>query len=211
MNTLKDTTIEQFIVALASKSPVPGGGGAAALAGAVGTALGNMVGSLTLGKKKYADVEADIIRLKNKADALQGELLDLAAKDAEMFEPVRRAYALPANTDAEKAAKARVIEACLREATGVPLEIMRKCALAIELHEEFAVKGSAIAISDVGVGVACCLAALRGAALNVYINTKAMADRESAGKINRCADSLLIGYEKRAEKVYTDVKARLKG
>ena len=96
-------TCEEFVEVLASKAPVPGGGGASALVGAIGTALGNMVGSLTLGKKKYADVQDDIIALKAKADALQAELLGLVQKDAEMFEPLSKAYGLPKETEEEKA------------------------------------------------------------------------------------------------------------
>jgi formiminotetrahydrofolate cyclodeaminase len=170
-----------------------------------------MVGSLTAGKKKYVAVEADIARLQSAADALQAELLDLAAKDAEVFEPLSRAYGLPSGSDAEKAHKSRVMEAALQAAAGVPLEIMRKCADAIRLHEEVAEKGSALAISDAGVGVVCCLAALRGASLNVYINTKAMADRAVADVINTKADALLSEYAPRASRVYECVEARLKG
>lgn len=103
-----------------------GGGGASALVGAIGTALGNMVGSLTLGKKKYADVQDDIIALKAKADALQAELLGLVQKDAEMFEPLSKAYGLPKETEEEKAEKARVMEAALKDACSVPVEIMEK-------------------------------------------------------------------------------------
>jgi formiminotetrahydrofolate cyclodeaminase len=203
-------TCEQFVTALASKSPVPGGGGAAAIVGAVGTALGNMVGSLTAGKKKYAAVEADILRLQAKADALQDELLDLAAKDAAAFESLFHAYGLPAGTDAEKAHKTEVLEGALKDAASVPLEIMRKCGEAIRLHEEFSEIGSAGAISDVGVGVACVLAALKGASLNVFINTKAMTDRIFAFKINQQADALLFEYVKLAENIYNCVEARLK-
>ena len=161
-------TCEEFVEVLASKAPVPGGGGASALVGAIGTALGNMVGSLTLGKKKYADVQDDIIALKAKADALQAELLGLVQKDAEMFEPLSKAYGLPKETEEEKAEKARVMEAALKDACSVPAEIMEKICEAIELHQEFAAKGTAIAISDVGVGVACCRAALLGASLHQY-------------------------------------------
>ena len=144
---------EAFIDVLASKEPVPGGGGAAALVAAIGVALGNMVGSLTLGKKKYADVQEDIIMLKEKADKLQVELLALVAKDAECFEPLARAYGLPAGTEAEKAHKVIVMEKALEAACLVPAEIVDKCCEAIELHREFAAKGTAIAISDVGCGL----------------------------------------------------------
>ncbi|NLB29068.1 MAG: cyclodeaminase/cyclohydrolase family protein, partial [Clostridiales bacterium] len=133
----------EFVSVLSSKAAVPGGGGASALVGAVGMALGTMVGSLTVGKKKYAGVEADIIALMEKATALQNELLRLVDADAEAFEPLSRAYGIPKDDpDREK-----VMEDALRTATAVPMDIMRACTRAIDLHVEFAAKGSALAIS----------------------------------------------------------------
>ncbi|MDR2468584.1 MAG: cyclodeaminase/cyclohydrolase family protein [Spirochaetaceae bacterium] len=203
-------TLPDFVQVLSSKAAVPGGGGAAALVGAVGTALGNMVGSLTTGKKKYADVEADILKLQNEATRLQNELLNLIDKDAEDFEPLSKAYGLPAVTDAEKAEKAKIMEKCLRDACATPFEIMKKCAEAIKLCEEFAAKGSKLAVSDAGVGVIFCKAALQGASLNVYINTKAMTDRAYADNKNRETDALLNEYEACADRVFSSVKDQLK-
>lgn len=196
------------MAALAGAAPVPGGGGASALAGALGMALGNMVGSLTLGKKKYADVQVDIIKLKARADGLQRELLDLVRRDAEAFEPLARAYGLPKDSEAEKAEKAKVMEAALRAAAAVPLEIMEKCGEAICLLEAFGEKGTAIAISDVGVGAALCGAALEGAALNVFINTKAMADAAFAEEMNRRAQALLARYRPMAAEIHARVAMR---
>lgn len=104
-----ERSCNDFVAILASKEPVPGGGGAAAYVGAIGMALGNMVGSLTLGKKKYADVQDDIIRLQKSADELQDDLLALVQKDAEVFEPLSKAYGMPKDTDEQKAEKARVM------------------------------------------------------------------------------------------------------
>ena len=150
----------EFVEVLASKAPVPGGGGASALVGAIGTALGNMVGSLTVGKKKYAEVEDEMWELKKKCDELQKDFLRLIERDAEVFEPLSKAYGMPRSTEEEKAEKARVMEIVLKDACSVPMEIMEKCCEAI---------------SDAGVGAAFCKAALKGASLNVYINTKSMA------------------------------------
>lgn len=201
---------EEFVTKLASKDPVPGGGGASALVGAVGTALGNMVGSLTVGKKKYADVQEDILALKAKADALQQELFLLAAKDAEVFEPLSKAYGLPKDTPEEQAHKAEVMEKALKECSAVPLSIMEKCCEAIELQREFAAKGTVIAVSDAGCGVILCKAALQAAALNVFINTKSMADRAFASEIDRRADAMLETYCGLADGVYQSVAARLR-
>ena len=117
----------EFVEVLASKAPVPGGGGASALVGAVGTALGNMVGSLTVGKKKYAEVEEEMWELKKKCDELQKDFLRLIERDAEVFEPLSKAYGMPRATEEEKAEKARVMEIVLKDACSVPMEIMEKC------------------------------------------------------------------------------------
>ena len=199
---------EEFVNVLASKEPVPGGGGASSLVGAIGMALGNMVGSLTLGKKKYADVQDDIIALKAKSDALQADFFALMRRDAEVFEPLSRAYGMPKETEAEKAEKEKVMAAALKECCAVPLEIMRKCCEAIDLHDEFAKKGTAIAISDVGCGVICCKAALQAASLNVFINTKSMTDRKLAEENNRLANEMLEKYTARADKIFAGVAAR---
>lgn len=203
-------TCEDFVDILATKAPVPGGGGASALVGAIGTALGNMVGSLTVGKKKYADVEADIIALKEKADALQKDFLHLVEEDARVFEPLSKAYGMPKDTEEEKAEKARVMEIVLKDACSVPMEIMRKCCEAIDIIEEFAAKGSVIALSDAGVGAAFCKAALLGASLNVFINTKSMTNREYAESLNKEAEEMMAVYGTKADAVFEGVAGRLK-
>ena len=205
-----EKNIDKLLEALASSAPTPGGGGAAALCGALGIALGNMVGSLTLGKKKYADVEADIIALKEKATALQADFLRLVDADAEAFEPLSKAYGMPKETEEQKAEKARVMAIVLKDACAVPMEIMEKCCEAIEVIVEFAAKGSKLAISDAGVGAAFCKAALKGASLNVYINTKSMADREYAEELNKKADAMLEKYTKIADETFDSVLSRLK-
>ena len=205
-----DKSCAEFISLLAGKDPVPGGGGTAALVGAIGMALGHMVGSLTVGKKKYADVEADVIALMGEAAKLQVELLTLVDRDAEVFEPLSKAYGLPRETEEEKAHKQMVMEAALKDACAVPMDIMRACCKAIELHQEFAAKGSAIAISDVGCGVICCKAALRAASLNVFINTASMKERDYAENINIEANELLEKYNALAEEIYTSVADRFK-
>ena len=196
---------EEFVEILASKEAVPGGGGASALAGAIGTALGNMVGSLTVGKKKYADVEDEIVALKEKSDELQAEFLRLVDEDAAAFEPLAKAYGIPK----EDPNRGAIMEEALRSATSAPMDIMHACAKAIDVVEEFAAKGSAIAISDAGVGAALLRAAIIGASFNVYINTKSMADREYAEKVNSEAHDLLEKYVAKAgeivEKVYEKV------
>jgi formiminotetrahydrofolate cyclodeaminase len=206
--TLTSKSCEDFITMLASKDPVPGGGGASALVGAIGTALGNMVGSLTVGKSQYANVQDDIVALKARASALQGRLIELVVEDARVFEPLSRAYGLPKDTREQRTHKAAVMEKCLRACCTVPLAIMEACCEAIELHGEFAAKGTAIAISDVGVGVIFCKAALQGASLNVFINTRSMADRAYAEQANSQANTLLSAYTAKADAIFAEVAAR---
>ncbi|MBR4702934.1 MAG: cyclodeaminase/cyclohydrolase family protein [Oscillospiraceae bacterium] len=202
--------IQAFTDVLASKASVPGGGGASALVGAVGTALGSMVGALTVGKKKYADVEAEIIELMKKADVVRAELLKQIDEDARVFEPLSKAYGLPKETEEQKAEKEKIMEACLHEACSVPMQIMVKCCEAIELQKEFAAKGSSLAISDAGVGVAFCKAALQGASLNVFINTKSMKERAYADGLNKQALDMLNKYVPMADEIYESVFARLR-
>lgn len=198
-----------FVAVLATKAPVPGGGGASALCGAIGTALGNMVGSLTVGKKKYAAVEEEIKNYQTRCDALQKDFLDLVEKDAEVFAPLAAAYGMPKDTEEQRAEKDRVMEAALKAASDAPLQIMRKCGEALELLEQFAAKGSKIAVSDAGVGAALCKAALSGAALNVYINTRMMKNKEYAAQANSQVDALLKKYGALADKIYGSVAGQL--
>jgi len=203
---MKEMNLEKFLEQLASSAPVPGGGGASALCGALGTALGNMVGSLTVGKKKYADVEEEIIALNGKADALRKELLELVEKDAEVFEPLSKAYGIPKDDPMRDEVMAKV----LKEAAEVPLEIMRKCCQVLELIAIYGEKGSRLAVSDAGCGAAMCRAALESAALNVYINTKAMKDRDLAKKMNEEVAEMLDKYSAMASEIYASVAGGLK-
>ena len=205
-----EMTCRDFILELSSNSPVPGGGGASALAGAIGMALGNMVASLTIGKKKYADVEEEMVLLKEKGLRLQETLISLADRDAEVFEPLSRVYRLPRNTTEEQAYRQQAMEKALKEASSVPLTIMECCCEAIDLAAEFAEKGSRLAVSDAGVSAAVLNSALRGAALNIFINTKSMADRKYAEELNQKAESLLSEYSGKADRIYDQVAHELR-
>ena len=200
----------QFLAELAGKAPTPGGGGASALVGAAGVALGNMVGSLTTGKKKYAAVEAGIQALNARAETLRGELEALVQADAEAFAPLAAAYGLPKDTPEQAAHKSAVLEKALDAACTVPLQIMEKCAEGITLAEEYAAKGSVMAVSDAGCAAALCKAALQAASLNVIINTKLMADRSRAAALDAKADNLLNEFVPRADAVFASVMQKLR-
>ena len=201
---------EEFVQELSSRQPVPGGGGACALVGALATALGNMVGSLTVGKKKYAAVEEEILSCKARCDELQERFLQLIDQDAAVFEPLSRAYSLPKGTEEEKKTKAEVMEAALLEACQVPLLIMEACTEALSLIKVFAEKGSVLALSDAGVAAAFCRAALEGASLNVSINTRSMQDRLVAGDLEDRCERILEESLPLANQIYEEVRKRLK-
>lgn len=202
---MKEMNLDIFLTQLASAAPVPGGGGASALVGALAVSLGNMVGSLTQGKKKYANVEVDIVLLNHKAAKLRNELLDLMEKDAEVFEPLSKAYAIPKDDPSRSEVMAKV----LKDASEVPLEIMEKCCKAIDMIEEYAEKGSRLAVSDAGCAAAMARSALESAALNVFINTKSMEDRNLADSMKEKVCAMLDEYCKKAEKIYSEVSKGL--
>lgn len=207
MEKMMEKPCTEFLSVLASKAAVPGGGGAAALVGAAGVALGNMVGCLTEGKKKYAAVEADIQRLNARAGELRRELEGLVEADAEAFAPLAKAYSIPKDDPA----RAEIMEKALDAACAVPLEILEKCAEGVALAEEYAAKGSVLALSDAGCAALFCKAAMQAAGLNVAINTRLMADREKAAALDKKAGALLAEYSPRADAVYTQVNGQLKG
>ena len=201
-----DMTMEScrtFVEVLASNAPAPGGGGTAALVGAIGTALGNMVGSLTVGKKKYAEVEEEIIALKAKCDDLQKQLLDQVEADEVNFLPLAKAYGIPKDDpDRDRIMEEATIIAC-----STPMKIMELCCEAIDCIAVFAEKGSRLAVSDAGCGAVCCKAALQAASLNVFINTKTLKNRDVAEDMNRHANVMLNKYGQLADEIFNTVKA----
>ena len=193
----------EFVTVLASDAPAPGGGGAAALVGAIGTALGNMVGSLTVGKKKYADVQDEILALKAKCDDLQTQLLDQVEADEVNFLPLAKAYGIPKDDpNRDKVMEEATIIAC-----STPMHIMELCCEAIDAIAVFAAKGSRLAVSDAGCGAVCCKAALQAASLNVFINTKSLKNRDVAEELNRKANLMLNKYCTLADEIFNEVKA----
>ena len=199
---MKDKTIKQFTEELCSNAPVPGGGGASALMGALSASLCSMVGELTTGKKKYAEYQIDIERILADSKYLNNELLDLMQKDADAFEPLSKAYGIPKD-DPERD---DILEAALVVAAQAPYDIVIKCKEVAALVEELVTKGSRLAISDVGVAASACRAAATGAAMNVYINTKHMKNRKYAEQLNeetnRAIDEIVAICDKAYKEVY---------
>ena len=207
---VESMTIQGFLDVLSSKEPVPGGGGASALAGALGNALGQMVANLTIGKKKYAQAEDEIKELAERMKGIQGQFTALADQDAKVFAPLAKCYSLPSGTEEEKAYKAEVMEARLLDASLVPMEIMEKAWEMLEIMDILADKGSRMAVSDVGVGVQFIRTALLGAVMNVYINTKSMKNREKAEEMNEKAERLIKEGTEAADRIYQKVLEQLR-
>ena len=201
-----DMTLEscrRFVEVLASDAPAPGGGGAAALVGAIGTALGNMVGSLTVGKKKYADVQDEILALKAKCDDLQKQLLDQVEADDKGFVPLAKAYGIPKDDpNRDKILEEATITACK-----VPMHIMELCCESMDAIAVFAAKGSRLAVSDAGCGAVIVKAALQAASLNVFINTKTLQNREKAEEMNAYCLKMLDTCGKKADEIFETVRA----
>lgn len=202
---MRNLSLNEFTIKLSSEAPVPGGGGASALMGAVASSLCSMVGNLTSGKKKYAEYQQDIERIIEEAVKLNNEMLELINKDAEAFEPLAKAYSIPK----DEPGRDEVLEKVLYEAAMAPLEIVRKSKEVADLITELTTKGSRLAISDVGVAASACSACVKGAAMNVYINTKLMKNREVADKLNRETVSLVDETVKLCDAAYETVKGGL--
>lgn len=198
--------IDAFLQALASRDAVPGGGGASALTAALGAALGSMVANLTVNKAAYQDVEEDMYCLMSEAEQIREELEKLVQKDAEAFAPLSEAYGMDKTAPNYR----ETMERCLRQAAQPPMEILRLSCRMIELHREFAEKGSRLAVSDAGTGAALCWAAMSGAALNVLVNTRLMRDRVYARKLNDEVDRLTRKYGPIAKATYEQVYQKLK-
>lgn len=203
--------IYDYLEVLASKAPVPGGGGASALGGALAAGLGQMVANLTVGKKRYADVEEEMQGYLCALNICQMEMTALADRDAEVFAPLAAAYGMPSETEEQKAKKDRVMEENLLAASLVPLQIMEKAVGMMAVLEEMEKKGSRMAVSDVGVAVQFARTALTGAVMNVYINTKSMKNREKAEELNGRAEELMETGIRKADEIYGNVLKKLTG
>lgn len=209
MTDLKDQSVQVFLDQLASKAATPGGGGAAAIMGAQAAALISMVCNLTIGKPKYAEVEAEMQNLLQQAEALRETLTGMIKADAVVFDTVMAAYGLPKETDADKTARSAAIQAALKAATAVPLACAKACAETLGLSKIAAEKGNVNVISDAGVAAMAGFAGLKSAALNVYINTNSVKDHAFVAAKLAELEVLLADAEAITEAVYQLVKSKL--
>lgn len=206
MNHLTTLSCTAFADVLASRSAVPGGGGAAAMVGALGTALCSMAGNLTAGKKKFAAVEEDVQRMLSECEVLRIRFLELVDADAQAFEPLGRAYAIPKDDPT----RAQVMEEAALNACMPPVEMVACCAKSLLLLEEMLEKGSKMLIPDVGCGALLCKAAMESAAMSVFVNTGSLRDRETAAKIELQVDETLKTYLPLADRIAASVTAYIR-
>jgi glutamate formiminotransferase/formiminotetrahydrofolate cyclodeaminase len=203
-------TVSAFLDELASSSPAPGGGSVAALSGALGAALSTMVCNLTIGKKKYAEVEADMKKIKTEAEKLRARFTELIDEDTQAFNKVMEAFGLPKESEAQKTLRSAAVAAATKEATLIPLEVMKHCIDAMALAQQVASSGNANSASDAGVSALMLHAACEGAALNVKINLNGLSDSDFVGWKSDEVESLLRTSKMMMEETLEIVAGKIK-
>jgi formiminotetrahydrofolate cyclodeaminase len=209
MTEIKDKSIQTFLDELASKSATPGGGSAAAFMGAQGAALVGMVCRLTIGKPRFAEVEAEMQDALDKAEALRSQLTGLIKSDIDVFDRLMSKYALPKETDEQKAVRSAAIQEVLKDATDVPLQCAYACVEVIQLSKIAAEKGNPGVVSDAGSAVMAAYGGLKSSALNVYINAGGLKDRVYAEAKLAELERSTKDIDKVVDGIYQVVKARL--
>ncbi|MBV8717371.1 MAG: cyclodeaminase/cyclohydrolase family protein [Chloroflexi bacterium] len=208
LSTILDLRLGEFLDRLGSSDPTPGGGAAAAVVGALGAALVEMTANLTLGRPRLADVQEQAKSIQQRAAELRKNLERLGDADAEAFDHVGAAYKLPRGDDAQKAERAKAVQAALKLAADVPLETARVAAQVIALAEEAAPILNPAVISDVLVGALLAQSAISGAALNVEINLAAMTDAESKRHYSDELASAREGIDAAVERILASGRSR---
>ncbi len=209
MTVYTDLTCKEFVAQTASSAPMPGGGGAAALTAATGMALVNMVGNLTVGKKKYANVENAIKQHLVDGEILQNKFLTFVEEDAAVFEPLAKAYGLPATTDEEKAHKKQVLGEVSLRATAVPLKLANQIVIAMQIAMSVAEIGSKLVISDAGCGAQMLYAALKSARYNVLINLGGLTNEAFAAGAKIEIDQLILEADTLIREIERTVEERM--
>jgi len=202
-------SVDQFLDALASKEPAPGGGSGAALGGALAAALVSMVCNLTIGKKGYEDVQEPVADLLRKSEAIRNELPQLLEADTQVYGKVMAAYRQPRKTPEQKRARNIAMQGALKEATEVPLSIAERCAQVVELSLPAAEMGNQWAVSDAGVGVLLADASMRAALLNVYINLSSIKDKDYVQQTLAHVETITGGKDEFRERVLKIVREKI--
>ncbi|MCQ2557549.1 MAG: cyclodeaminase/cyclohydrolase family protein [Oscillospiraceae bacterium] len=206
---LVDLSLSAFVDTTASDAPAPGGGSISALEGALGAALAAMVAALTLGKKKYADVQELAAEAQKTAEAYKAQFVDIIDRDTEAFNAVSAVFAMPKDTDEEKAARKAAMQLALKGCTQTPLEMMELSVKALELISSVNGKLNASAASDLGCAALALRSAIQGAWLNVLINIGGIQDEAFVSQARTAGEALLAKALPLADSVYESVLASL--
>ena len=209
MDTKK--TLQKYLEELSSNSPTPGGGNVAALCGALSASLGTMVCNLTIGKKKYLDVEAEMNELKENLNVYIDKFIFLAQNDNEAFERVMDAFKLPKETDEQKKLRSEAIEKSTLEAASVPAEVIKNCREVIPFLEKISKKGNQNSLSDAGVAIAVIAAASQGAFLNVLINYSSLSEKQKASELLAQAENLNNEVKDEAQYLLDEITSKING
>lgn len=199
---LTNMTVTKFNDILASDSPAPGGGSAAALEGAVGVALINMVASLTLGKKKYAEFQDLMEEIIKAATALRSQFIEVIDRDTESFNCVSAVFSMPKNTDEEKAERKKAMQEALKTCTYTPYDMMRLALAGLELTRQALGKSNSSAASDLGVAALCLKSSIQGAWLNILINISGIEDRAFADEYREKGQKIIAKALPLADEIY---------
>jgi formiminotetrahydrofolate cyclodeaminase len=206
---LTSMTVTRFIDELASNSPAPGGGSVAALSGALGSALTSMVASLTIGKKKYADVEEEMKAVLQRSEELRRTFTALVDQDTDAFNKVMEAFSLPKDNDDQKALRTAAIQSATKDAVLVPLRVMKHVIDALALAQVVAEKGNANSASDAGVSALMLQACCEGAGMNVRINLNSITDAEFTGWHSEEVQTLLRTCRTRTDEILRTVYKKI--
>lgn len=209
MDTRK--SLQKYLEELSSNSPTPGGGNVAALCGALSASLGTMVCNLTIGKKKYLDVEAEMNELKEKLKVYIDKFISLAKNDNEAFERVMDAFKLPKETDEQKKLRTEAIEKSTLEAASVPAEVIKNCREVIPFLETISKKGNQNSLSDAGVAIAVIAAASEGAFLNVLINYSSLSEKQKTAELLMHAENLNNEVKEEAQYLLAEISEKIRG
>ncbi|WP_300261269.1 cyclodeaminase/cyclohydrolase family protein [uncultured Cloacibacillus sp.] len=202
---LAEMQVTEFVNLMASDAPAPGGGSAAALEGALGAALTAMVCALTVGKKKYADVQELAVESQKKAEELKARFVDVMDRDTEAFNAVSAVFAMPKDTDEQKAARKAAMQEALKGCTKTPFEMMQLACETLELTRSLVGRLNASAASDLGCSALSLRAAIQGAWLNVLINISGIADEAFAAEYRKNGEALLAKALPLADEIYEEI------
>ncbi|HSP88564.1 MAG TPA: cyclodeaminase/cyclohydrolase family protein [Ignavibacteriaceae bacterium] len=207
MNT--NTTLKNYLDELSSNSPTPGGGNVSALCGALACSLGMMVCNLTIGKKKYAEVENEMKELLPKLESAKNDFLKLAGEDNEAFNKVMEAFKLPKETEAEKKLRSEKIDEATFQAAIVPSQVVKTSRIALPYIETVAMKGNQNSLSDAGVAASLLKTAAEGAFLNVMINCSSLSNKIVGEELLKKSDVMLDEVKINSEKIIRNIKSKL--